>query len=214
MRSIKTFLSMFKGTVHLFWISLKEHCILSDIIPLSPTVWCSMPVNCSNSWLILSMASSDLVAMYLGLNHTRYLTTTYCKGHLSNNLMAKLKICDLFILKLKWLVSGFFLLCFYPTENFFVAKPISALFAGNKFSFLGTSILSNLFKDVSLPLISFFINISNTLNSTYNKVACNEKLAIMKENLHTKYTPFTYNDVALNEKPPIMKQNLHIFFSL
>ena len=38
-----------------------------------------------------------------------------------------------------------------------------------------------------------------TLNSTYNKVTFNEKLAIMKENLHTKYTLFTYNDVALNE---------------
>ena len=46
-----------------------------------------------------------------------------------------------------------------------------------------------------------------TLNSTYNKVAFNEKSAIMKENLHTKYTPFTYKYVALNKKPPIMKQN-------
>ena len=51
-----------------------------------------------------------------------------------------------------------------------------------------------------------------TLNSAYNEVAFNEKSAIMKENLHTKYTPFTYNDVALNEKLPIMKQNLCIFF--
>ena len=51
-----------------------------------------------------------------------------------------------------------------------------------------------------------------TLNSTYNRIAFNEKLAIMKENLHTKYTPFTYNDIDLNKKPPIMKQNLHIFF--
>ena len=34
----------------------------------------------------------------------------------------------------------------------------------------------------------------------------------MKENLHTKYTPFTYNDVALDEKLPITKLNLHIFF--
>ena len=39
-----------------------------------------------------------------------------------------------------------------------------------------------------------------------------KKLAIMKENLHTKYSPFTYKYVALNEKPPIMKQNHHIFF--
>ena len=31
-----------------------------------------------------------------------------------------------------------------------------------------------------------------TLNSTYNEVAFNKKLAIMKENLGTKYTPFTY----------------------
>ena len=53
-----------------------------------------------------------------------------------------------------------------------------------------------------------------TLYSTCNEVAFNEKLAIIKENLHTKYFPFTYNDVALDEKPPIMKENLHIFFSL
>ena len=51
-----------------------------------------------------------------------------------------------------------------------------------------------------------------TLNSAYNEVAFNEKLAMMKENLHTKYTPFTYNDITLNEKLPIMKQNLCIFF--
>ena len=53
-----------------------------------------------------------------------------------------------------------------------------------------------------------------TLKSTYNEVTFNEKLAITKENPHTKYTPFTYKDIALNEKPPIMKHNLHIFFSL
>ena len=52
----------------------------------------------------------------------------------------------------------------------------------------------------------------STLKSAYNKVTFNEKLAIRKENLHTKYMPFTYNGVTLNEKPPIMKQNLHIFF--
>ena len=40
-----------------------------------------------------------------------------------------------------------------------------------------------------------------TLNSAYNEVTFNEKSAITKENLHTKYTPFTYNDVALNERP-------------
>ena len=51
-----------------------------------------------------------------------------------------------------------------------------------------------------------------TLNSAYNEVTFNKKLAIMKENLPTKYTLFTYDDVALNKKPPIMKQNLHIFF--
>ena len=50
-----------------------------------------------------------------------------------------------------------------------------------------------------------------TFNPTYNKVAFNEKSAIMKENLHKKYTPFTYNNVTLNEKLPIIKQNLHIF---
>ena len=51
-----------------------------------------------------------------------------------------------------------------------------------------------------------------TLNSTYNKVVFNEKSAITKENIHTKYTLFTYKYIALNEKPPIMKQDLHIFF--
>ena len=54
----------------------------------------------------------------------------------------------------------------------------------------------------------------STLNSAYNEVTLNKKSAIMKENIHTKYTPFTYNDLALNEKPPITKQNLHIFFLL
>ena len=52
----------------------------------------------------------------------------------------------------------------------------------------------------------------HTLNSAYNEVTFNEKSAITKEDLHTKYTPFTYNDITFNEKPPIMKQNLHIFF--
>ena len=46
-----------------------------------------------------------------------------------------------------------------------------------------------------------------TLNSAYNEVAFNEKSAIKKENIHTKYTSFTYNDITLNKKPPIMKQN-------
>ena len=56
------------------------------------------------------------------------------------------------------------------------------------------------------------VQIQYTLNSTYNEVAFNEKSAITKENLCTKYTPFTHEYIALNEKPPIMKQNLHIFF--
>ena len=51
-----------------------------------------------------------------------------------------------------------------------------------------------------------------TLNSIYNKVALNEKLAITKENLCTKYFPFTCKYITLNKKPPIMKENLHIFF--
>ena len=50
-----------------------------------------------------------------------------------------------------------------------------------------------------------------TLNSTYNEVAFNEKSAITKENLRTKYFPFTFNDVALYEKLPITKENIHIF---
>ena len=51
-----------------------------------------------------------------------------------------------------------------------------------------------------------------TLNSVYNEVAFNEKSAITKENLYTKYFPFTYKYIALNEKPPITKENLHMFF--
>ena len=51
-----------------------------------------------------------------------------------------------------------------------------------------------------------------TLNSAYNEVTFNEKLAIMKENLCTKYFPFTYNDITLTEKLPITKENLCIFF--
>ena len=56
-----------------------------------------------------------------------------------------------------------------------------------------------------------------TLNSAHNEVAFNEKLAITKENLCTKYTPFTYKYIALNEKPPITKQNLlnpHLYVAL
>ena len=53
-----------------------------------------------------------------------------------------------------------------------------------------------------------------TLNSAYNEVAFNETLAIMKENLCTKYTPFTYKYITLNEKLPLKKQNFHIFFLL
>ena len=62
------------------------------------------------------------------------------------------------------------------------------------------------------PLIKRPTSLYIHSNSTYNKVAFNEKLAIMKENLHTKYTPFTYKYIVLNEKLPITKQNLHIFF--
>ena len=53
-----------------------------------------------------------------------------------------------------------------------------------------------------------------TLNSTYNDVTFNEKLAKMKENLYTKYAPFTYNDITFNKKSPITKQNVHLFFPL
>ena len=53
---------------------------------------------------------------------------------------------------------------------------------------------------------------SSTLNSAYNEVTFNKKLAITKENLCTKYTPFTYKYITLNEKLPIMRQNLCIFF--
>ena len=53
---------------------------------------------------------------------------------------------------------------------------------------------------------------SITLNSVYNEVAFNEKSAITKENLHTKYFPFTYKYITLNKKQPVMKENLCIFF--
>ena len=68
--------------------------------------------------------------------------------------------------------------------------------------------ISFLFCDAPFPLCVH----ESTLNSTYNKVAFNEILTIMKENLHTKYFPFTYKYVTLNKEPPIVKQNLHIFF--
>ena len=70
------------------------------------------------------------------------------------------------------------------------------------------------FSHTTQKLISMLQHIYQvlTLNSTYTEVTFNEKLAIKKENFHTKYTPFTYNDVVLNKKLPIMKQNLHIFF--
>ena len=54
----------------------------------------------------------------------------------------------------------------------------------------------------------------HTANSVYNEVPFNEKSAIMKENLCTKYFPFTYKYITLNEKPPIMKENLCIFILL
>ena len=57
-------------------------------------------------------------------------------------------------------------------------------------------------------------DLGSTLNSAYNEVTFNEKLAITKENVCTKYTTYTYKYIALNQKLPIMKQNLHIFFLL
>ena len=65
--------------------------------------------------------------------------------------------------------------------------------------------------------IHMFVKVSHvvyTLNSTYNSVAFDEKSAIMKENLSTKYFLFTYNDLALNEKSPITMENLYILFLL
>ena len=59
---------------------------------------------------------------------------------------------------------------------------------------------------------NIWTSMENTLNTAYNEVTFNEKSAIMKENLCTKYMPFTYKYIALNKKPPITKQNLHIFF--
>ena len=72
-------------------------------------------------------------------------------------------------------------------------------------------------KKQNLSVVKFSFHLKSnifatTLNSAYNEVTFNEKLAITKENLCTKYTPFTYKYIALNEKPPIMKQNLCIFF--
>ena len=57
------------------------------------------------------------------------------------------------------------------------------------------------------PFVSYNSKLidSYTLNSAYNKVAFSKKLAIMKENVCTKYTTYTYKYVTLNEKPPIKK---------
>ena len=65
-----------------------------------------------------------------------------------------------------------------------------------------------------MKYMTVHVHETHTLNSIYNEVAFNEKSAIMKENLSTKYFSFTYKYVALNEKPPITKENLRIFFSL
>ena len=55
----------------------------------------------------------------------------------------------------------------------------------------------------TVPEFQWVVHTTSTLNSTYNEVAFNEKLAIMKENLHTKYTPFTYIMMS-----PLMKSCL------
>ena len=72
--------------------------------------------------------------------------------------------------------------------------------------------MKKLFSCPYYPWGNRHIKNAHKLNSAYNEVAFNEKSAIMKENLCTKYMPFTYKYIALNKKPPIMKQNLHIFF--
>ena len=54
-----------------------------------------------------------------------------------------------------------------------------------------------------------------TLNSIYNEVTFNEKSAITKEKLCTKYFPFTYKYVALNKKAAYNEgKSPHPFFSL
>ena len=53
---------------------------------------------------------------------------------------------------------------------------------------------------------------TNTLKSVYDEVAFNDKSAITKENLCTKYFPFTYKYITLNKKLPIIKENLCFFF--
>ena len=63
-----------------------------------------------------------------------------------------------------------------------------------------------------MAAITSIPSLTNTPNSTYNEVAFNEKSAITKENLSTKYFLFTYKYVTLNEKLPITKENLHNFF--
>ena len=75
-----------------------------------------------------------------------------------------------------------------------------------------SEILSTTKFDENSDLSTTYLGKADTLNSAYNKVAFNEKSAITKENVCTKYTPYTYKYVALNEKLPIMKQNLCIFF--
>ena len=53
-----------------------------------------------------------------------------------------------------------------------------------------------------------------TLNSAYNEVAFNEKSAITKENLCTKYFHSPIMTLPLTKSHLLMKENLHIFFSL
>ena len=76
------------------------------------------------------------------------------------------------------------------------------------------SFVSSVRKKHTLKIVinQYKIMFSSTLNSAYNEVTFNEKSAITKENLCTKYTPFTYKYIILNEKLPITKQNLCIFF--
>ena len=64
---------------------------------------------------------------------------------------------------------------------------------------------------LSLDNLMLWVTYTYTFNSVCNEVAFNENLTIMKENPCTKYFPFTYKYITLNEKLYILKENLHIF---
>ena len=93
------------------------------------------------------------------------------------------------------------------TVTFQFNKPLENIGDKNENRSIGSDHLANFsqnfFQDIIIipqRLVCIYIH----SNSAYIEVAFNEKSAITKENLCTKYTPFTYKYIALNKKLPIM----------